>query len=214
MRRLLEATEKVHRRASLKRRLLISNKLFVITLQISSELMSSWYDNFFFVRTLNKIGRHFGRYWQLPFTIRRRWWGREGDGPRTDRRCPEVEYGLSGLVYGRVATAVVLTWGGVMGNQAVEVHSALFLPGSGNRLFHGSSSAGRSAILRIFGRGKKRKNSFPINFFYWPFCLCISVILIPLPIAVSCWLNNNYDSARAFANIAVVPPNQPRPILR
>lgn len=38
MRRLLEATEKVHQRVSLKRRLLISNKLFVITLQISSEL--------------------------------------------------------------------------------------------------------------------------------------------------------------------------------
>jgi len=60
----------------------------------------------------------------------------------------------------------VRTPGGVKGNRAVAVHRALFLPGSGNRLLHGSPAAGRSAILRIFGRGKKkRKNSFPINFF-------------------------------------------------
>jgi len=43
----------------------------------------------FFVRTPNESGRHFGRYWQLPFPG-----GGEGDGPRTDRRCPAVAYGL------------------------------------------------------------------------------------------------------------------------
>lgn len=54
-----------------------------------------------------------------------------------------------------------------------------------NCFLHSSAAAGRSAILRILVR-KKRKNCFPINFFfYWPFCLCISVILIPLPFAVA-----------------------------
>jgi len=66
-----------------------------------------------------------------------------------------------------VATVVVvvLTRGGVKGNHAVAVHSALFLPGSGNRLLHGSPAAGRSAILRIFGRGKKKEKFFPYQFF-------------------------------------------------
>lgn len=94
---------------------------------------------------------------------------RETDEPRgTDRSsAPGGGVRVVGLVYGRVVTVVVvLSWGGVKGNQPVEVQSALFLPGSGNCLFHGSPAAGRSAILRIFGRGKKRKNSFPINFFY------------------------------------------------
>lgn len=41
---------------------------------------------FFFVRILNKTGRHFGRYWQLLFAILPFSGDGEGDGPRTDRR--------------------------------------------------------------------------------------------------------------------------------
>lgn len=64
-----------------------------------------------------------------------------------------------------VVQVVVLAPGGVRGNRAVAVHGALFLPGSGNRLLHGSPAAGRSAILRIFGRGKKKEKFFPYQFF-------------------------------------------------
>jgi len=60
---------------------------------------------------------------------------------------------------------VVLTGGGVKRNHAVAVQNALFLPGTGNSLFHGSPAAGRSAILRIFGRGKKKEKFFPYQFF-------------------------------------------------
>ncbi|KAL5235529.1 hypothetical protein ACI65C_002939 [Semiaphis heraclei] len=85
-------------------------------------------------------------------------------------RCPVLAFWQIG--YGqeaerRTSEAVVLTlyrWchGG---NHAAAVQRVLFLPRSGSRLFHGLPAAGRSAILRIFGRGKKKEKFIPYQFF-------------------------------------------------
>jgi len=55
-----------------------------------------------------------------------------------------------------------------MSNHAIHaaaVQRVLFLPESGSRLFHGLPAAGRSAILRIFGRGKKKGKIHSLSIF-------------------------------------------------